>query len=205
MTRYLIIPGWAGSGPDHWQSHWERDLANASRVEMPDWLEPRRADWLGTLDRVVRSLTEPPILIAHSLGCLAVAHWAALSTHHVRGALLVAPADLDRERCPAFLREFAPVPHARLRFPTRVVASDDDPYATLTRVRQIASDWGSDLTVIEGAGHINSESGYGRWPEGRTLLRRFDEDSHDDESRSSGRQGYELDGDDPPWICRGVD
>ena len=107
MTPYLIIPGWAGSGPDHWQSHWERDLANASRVEMPDWLEPHRADWLGTLDRAVRSSKQPPILVAHSLGCIAVAHWAAVSTHRVRGAVLVAPADLDREECPAYLHEFA--------------------------------------------------------------------------------------------------
>jgi predicted alpha/beta hydrolase family esterase len=183
MTRYLIIPGWAGSGPDHWQSHWERDLANASRVEMPDWLEPRRADWLRTLECAVHSLNDPPILIAHSLGCMAVAHWAAVSTHRVRGALLVAPADLDRERCPTYLREFAPVPRARLRFPSRVVASDNDPYATLTRVTQIAADWGSDLTVLETAGHINSESGHGRWFEGRRLLRQFDEDCEEDESR----------------------
>jgi predicted alpha/beta hydrolase family esterase len=205
MPRYLIIPGWAGSGPDHWQSHLERDLANSSRVEMPDWLEPRRADWLETLDRAVRSSREPSILVAHSLGCMAVAHWAASSTLRVRGALLVAPADLDREHCPAYLREFAPVPRGRLRFSSRVVASDNDPYATLAWVTQLATDWGSDLTVLDKAGHINRDSGYGRWPEGRTLLRPFDEDPHHDEARPSSRQGYEVDGDGPPWIHRGMD
>lgn len=197
MTRYLIIPGWAGSGPDHWQSHWERDLENATRVEMPNWLEPRRADWLGTLDRAVRSAPEPPILIAHSLGCIVVAQWATLSTLPVRGALLVAPADVDRDRCPPYLLEFAPVPRARLRFRSHVVASDDDPYSSVARVKQIASDWGSTLTVLDGAGHINSESGYGRWPEGRTLLRT--------ELVTPSRRVADVESDDSPWICRGVD
>ena len=175
MTRYLVIPGWAGSGPDHWQSHWERTLANAARVEMSDWLEPSRADWLETIDRAVRVLNEPPILIAHSLGCVAVAHWSAYSTHPICGALLVAPADLDREGCPANLREFAPVPRARLRFPSHVVASDDDGYASLTRIAEMVADWGSQLTVLEKAGHINTDSGFGPWPEGRSLLRRFED------------------------------
>ena len=29
----LIVPGLYNSGPDHWQSHWERDLPGAVRVE----------------------------------------------------------------------------------------------------------------------------------------------------------------------------
>ncbi len=184
MTRYLIIPGWTGSGPDHWQSHWEHELPRASRVEMPDWDTPRRADWVRALDTAVRSTEEPPILIAHSLGCVAVAHWAAISSQRVRGALLVAPADLDREACPPVLREFAPLPRARLRFRSHVVASDDDPYTTLPRANQIASDWGSELTILHRAGHINTESGHGRWAEGHTLLRRFVDDLPVDEAGS---------------------
>ncbi len=174
MSRYLIIPGWAGSGPEHWQTYWERDLAHAARVEMPDWFHPRRTDWVETLDRAVRDGTEPPILIAHSLGCLAVAHWAGRTTIRVRGALLVAPADVDAS-WPGALAEFGPVPRARLPFPSRVVASDDDPFATLIRAEQIALDWGSELTILPKAGHINTEAGFGPWPEGRALLRPFDD------------------------------
>ena len=170
-TPYLIIPGWAGSGPEHWQTHWERELAGARRVEMPDWLAPRRAGWVEALDRAIRGASAPPVLVAHSLGCLAVAHWAAATSAPVRGALLVAPADLERPGCPASLRDFAPMPRARLPFPARVVASDDDPHAALERARQIADDWGASLTVLRGAGHVNCDSGFGRWPEGRMLLR----------------------------------
>lgn len=170
MTRYLIIPGWSGSGPDHWQTHWESTLDHAQRVEMPDWFSPRRAAWIAALDRAIHAAEVPAILIAHSLGCLAVAHWARSGHHPVRGALLVAPADLDRVDCPASLRDFAPVPRARLPFPSRVVASDNDPYVTAVRAQQMAGDWGAQLTVMTGAGHVNAASGLGLWPEGRALL-----------------------------------
>lgn len=173
MARYLIIPGWSGSGPRHWQTYWERDLPDAARVEMVDWTAPRRADWVSTLDRAIHATRDTPVLIAHSLGCLAVAHWAARGGRGVRGALLVAPPDLDRKGCPEALRDFAPVPRAPLPFPSRVVASDDDPFSELSRGIQLAFDWGSEVTVLEAAGHINSDSGLGRWPEGRALLHDF--------------------------------
>ena len=170
MSPYLIVPGWAGSGPDHWQTHWERDLDGARRVEMPDWHAPRRAGWLQALDLAIRAAEAPPILIGHSLGCLAIAHWAASAGAPVRAALLVAPPDLDRPGSPAVLGEFAPVPRGRLAFASRVVASDDDPSTTLGRARQIARDWGAEFTALSGRGHINADSGLGRWRDGHAQL-----------------------------------
>lgn len=170
MQPLLIIPGWRGSGPDHWQTYWERELPGTSRLEVPDWDVPSKADWLRALDEAIRTAAAPPILIAHSLGCLAVAHWAAEARRPVRGALLVAPADVDRDEYPAFLRDFGGVPRSRLPFTARVIASDDDPYATLGLARQLAADWGAQLTVLHHAGHINSESGFGPWRDGRVWI-----------------------------------
>jgi predicted alpha/beta hydrolase family esterase len=170
MQPLLIVPGWGGSGPSHWQTYWEHELPYATRLEVPDWHVPRRSDWLRALDDAIRRAAAPPIVIAHSLGCVAFASWAASAARPVRGALLVAPADVDRADAPLFLREFAPVPRTRLPFFARVIASDDDPYATLPRARQIAADWGADLTVLQRAGHINAEAGFGPWREGRAWL-----------------------------------
>lgn len=170
MARYLIIPGWSGSGPQHWQTFWERDLPGATRVEMADWLTPRRTDWVATIERAVVATSEPPVLVAHSLGCIAVAHWAATSRAKIRSALLVAPPDLDRKGCPESLRDFAPTPRAPLPFRSRVVASDNDRYGELSWAIQLAFDWGSEVTVMESAGHINADSGLGRWTEGHALL-----------------------------------
>ncbi len=158
---------------------------------MPDWLHPRRAGWIHALDRAIRATSVPPILVGHSLGCIAIAHWAAQSTVAVRGALLVAPADVDRRRIES-IADFAPAPRVRLRFPSRVIASDDDPYVALDRAVQFASEWGSELTVLERAGHINAASGFGHWPEGLAFAK-------------SLLWTPAIVQDDEEWIERGVD
>ena len=48
----LILPGWQGSGPEHWQMHWVRRHGYAV-VEQNDWQRPRRGDWLARLDETV--------------------------------------------------------------------------------------------------------------------------------------------------------
>ena len=74
--RYLIVPGWQGSSDDHWQTHWQNSLPNSTRVEQADWLTPRREDWIAALAEAIAADSTPVILIAHSLGCITVAHWA---------------------------------------------------------------------------------------------------------------------------------
>jgi predicted alpha/beta hydrolase family esterase len=167
----LVLPGYADSGPDHWQSHWERDDPALRRVVQHDWLMPRLADWLEILDRHVAACSTPPVLVAHSLGCALVAHWAARSRGTARGALLVAPADVDSpDHTPDEVRNFSPIPLVRLPFPGIVVASTDDAFVTVERAAALARAWGSRLVMLQGAGHINADAGFGPWPEGRALL-----------------------------------
>ena len=45
----LILPGWLGSGAEHWQMHWAR-LHGYAVVEQNDWLNPLRGDWMARLD-----------------------------------------------------------------------------------------------------------------------------------------------------------
>jgi len=175
MRTRLLIPGWGGSGPDHWQTRWERDLRGARKVELPGWFEPAPGPWIEATDRaVVRASAasgQPPIIIAHSLGCVAVAAWAARHRRPIAAAMLVAPCDCEDPRASAALRAFAPMPRVRLPFPTRVVVSDDDPYITVAAVTALAAAWGAALTLVAGAGHLNAASGHGAWPEGQALLR----------------------------------
>jgi len=175
--RYLIVPGWQGSADDHWQSHWQRSLPNSARVEQLDWLTPRREDWVAALERQITADPRPAILIAHSLGCVTVAHWAAqapvASLRRVQGALLVAPADVQRPNCPEALRNFAPIPRHLLPFPSQLVGSDNDSAASAARAIELAREWGSEAAILSGAGHINVKSGHQRWEQGFAYLFRL--------------------------------
>ncbi|PJE40154.1 MAG: alpha/beta hydrolase [Pseudomonas sp.] len=175
--RYLIVPGWQGSADEHWQSHWQRSLPNSARVEQADWLNPKREDWVAELQRSIASDPRPTILIAHSLGCITVAHWAAHapveSLRRVRAALLVAPADVERANCPPALQNFAPTPQHSLPFPSQLVGSDNDTAASAARAIEMARDWGSDVAILSGAGHINVKSGHQRWEQGFAYLYRL--------------------------------
>ncbi|MDE1168300.1 MAG: alpha/beta hydrolase [Pseudomonas sp.] len=175
--RYLIVPGWQGSPQDHWQTHWQDSLPNSTRVEQADWMVPQRRDWVAALDEAVDAADTPVILIAHSLGCVTVAHWAEQATRSalrkVHGALLVAPADVERPNCPPALQNFAPIPRHLLPFPSQVVASDNDPAISAPRALQLARDWGAEAGILAGGGHINVKSGHRRWEQGFAYLYRL--------------------------------
>ncbi len=175
--RHLIVPGWQGSPAEHWQSHWQRSLDHSARVEQRDWLRPRRVDWVEQLQRSIAADPRPTLLIAHSLGCITLAHWAAQAPaallSRVRGALLVAPADVERAECPAPLRDFAPIPRAGLPFASLLIGSDSDPAASASRALELAADWGSEVEILAGAGHINVASGHRRWEQGFEYLYRL--------------------------------
>ena len=175
--RYLIVPGWQGSPDDHWQSHWHQSLPNSARVEQADWLTPRREDWVAALEQAIAVDESPVILIAHSLGCITVAHWAAQASpallRRVRGALLVAPADVERPACAPALRNFAPIPQDLLPFPSQVVSSDNDSAVSAPRALELARQWGAEAGILSGAGHINVKSGHRRWEQGFAYLYRL--------------------------------
>lgn len=170
----LIIPGLGGSGPEHWQSLWQARMPDAVRVEQADWDRPDRAGWIVALDAAVAAAKEPPVLVAHSLSCALVAHWAAAHRRPVHGALLVGPADVDSDtHTPAEAHVFRPMPLAPLPFPTIVAASRDDPYVAFERSRAFASAWDAELVDAGKAGHINPAAGYGEWLAGERLLARL--------------------------------
>lgn len=170
MPAILTIPGYQNSGPGHWQSLWEASLRDIARVEMPNWDYPRKVEWVEALDEAIAACTSPPILVGHSLGCLAILHWAAAHDREVRGALLAAPADVDRAEALPELRSFGPVLRRRLPFPSILAASSEDPFLALERARGLATDWGSTFVNLGPCGHLNQASGYGPWPRGEALL-----------------------------------
>ena len=182
--KILLLPGWQGSGPEHWQSLWEA-AHGYERVVQHDWLRPLRGDWIARLEDVVLFASEatptatPITLVAHSLGCVLVAAWASVSrnTHHVASAMLVAPGDVEREDVREMLPTWSPVVRQPLPFPSLLLACRNDPYCNFERAQGFAEGWGSAFVDFGDHGHINTESGLGAWPDGRDMLLKLQRDS----------------------------
>lgn len=170
-SNVLVLPGWEGSGPKHWQTLWEQ-RHGYRRVEQHDWMKPLRGDWVARLEDVVLSCDEPAVLVAHSLGCILVAAWAAHSrnTHRVKSALLVAPGDVERPEIREQIPSWSPIELQALPFPGVLLASRNDPYCVFERARLFAHAWNVQFMDYGECGHINADSGLASWPEGHVLL-----------------------------------
>jgi hypothetical protein len=165
MHAVLVVPGLGGSGPAHWQTLWENANLGYRRVVQRDWNDPDLTEWARAVDRAVRENSRPCLLVAHSFGCLAVAHRALACADGIAGALFVAPADPDRWRV---ARDAVVGP--AFGFPSILVASETDPWLDIGKARALAASWGSRFVNAGAAGHINVAAGYGHWPEGERLL-----------------------------------
>lgn len=174
----LILPGWRNSDAEHWQSRWQA-AHGYQRVEQHSWVHPLRGDWIARLEEVLLSLDVeqdgPAVMVAHSLGCVHVAAWAAHSknTHRVKAALLAAPPDADRADVRELIPGWSPMPLERLPFASVLLASRDDPHCTPERAKAFAAAWGSEFVDIGARGHLNSDSGLGDWPEAYEHLERL--------------------------------
>lgn len=170
----LIVPGYANSGPDHWQSRWQKRISSTRRVEQKEWSKPVLADWVSTLVTAVNETEKPVVLVGHSLGIPTIIHALPQFKVKIAGAFLVAPPNVsDPNIRPKHFLTFGPYPRKRLPFPTMVVASRNDHYSSYEAAEDIASAWGALLLDAGEAGHINAEAGYGPWPEGTLAFAHF--------------------------------
>ncbi len=177
LPQVLLVPGLNNSGPDHWQTRWENELPDATRVQLGKWDDPIRNHWINQLNLAIHKAGRPVILVAHSLGCHAVAWWAefeqTVRSFPVVGALLVAPPDVESSNVDSRLKRFGPLIQGRLPFHSLLVASEDDPYAQWGQSKRMARKWGSQLIDAGPLGHINADSRIESWPYGKFLLRQL--------------------------------
>jgi predicted alpha/beta hydrolase family esterase len=166
--RWISIPGYGSSGPEHWQTRWEAAHPSVVRIRPASWEEPRLDDWMRAIGET--SPGADSVLIAHSMGCLAAVEWLGRTHQRVAGAFLVAPPDPASPAYPPQAAEFAEIARRPLEIPALVVASEDDPHCTHARAERFARTWNAGFASVGHRGHINSASGLGDWPEGRALL-----------------------------------
>ncbi|ENN84435.1 hypothetical protein RHSP_22429 [Rhizobium freirei PRF 81] len=173
MSDIIMLPGLGGSGEGHWQTLWERQDHGARRFQPSSWDNPELPDWIAALEQEIARSATPPILIAHSLACQLIAHWAPARKTAILGAFLVAAPDPTGDIYLAEAGSFANPPRQRLPFPSVLVASTDDPFGSFDHARRSAEIWDSTLVDVGARGHINAASGLGDWPEGKTIFEDF--------------------------------
>jgi predicted alpha/beta hydrolase family esterase len=174
MTTVLFMAGIGNSEPEHWQSRWKRKLPGSPWVEVPNWHEPRREEWVSALVRTAEETKGPKVIVAHSLGCLTFAEAAAeLGALDVRGAFLVAPPDVEENFFPKAASGFRKASELSVGIPSLIVASTNDPYASAAYARALAECWNARFVEIGALGHINRASNLGDWDEGFSLFESF--------------------------------
>jgi uncharacterized protein len=173
-TTYLIVPGYGNSNEGHWQTYFQQQLKNAHRIMQQSWDKPNCSDWVNNIHQsVMQHQPNEVVLISHSLGGIAIAHWVKAFNVKIKGAFIVAPPDLENPYMNLGLESFTPIPQNPFPFTSKVIGSTNDYWATVVRTKLFAKNWGSDALFIADAGHINTASGFGPWDAGLQLFREF--------------------------------
>jgi predicted alpha/beta hydrolase family esterase len=179
MTRgrsAVVLPGIHGSDEHHWQSLWESNDPSLARFTPTSWDRPNLRDWEVALTVAVTRCPEPPVVIAHSLATLLVAHWARTDWARrapIAGAFLVSVPNPDSRDFPPEAVSFRDVPRTLLPFPALVITSSNDPYGDTSYQAKVASDWRAGWLCVGDFGHLNSSAGVGSWAVGRQLYTAF--------------------------------
>lgn len=168
----LIVPGDDPEVQPGWLAGWERDRADCQRLDLPHWEHPHRNTWVNHLNLAIHRAARPVVLVAHGLGCLAVAWWAEFEQAEpespVVAALMVNPPDVDRPGSDPRLARFTACPRRALPFATTVVGGIFAPREQDLTLRALARDWDARFTAT-----ALPDRSAGDWPDGRRLIERL--------------------------------
>jgi len=166
--KVLLLHGWGGSCSPHWQS-WlageiAKDYGTVSFFKFSNFDNPSLERWKQELKKELDEF-KPDIVICHSL---ANTLWFHLCNDddmkEVKKLFLVAPPSMKCEI--EELRSFFPVevPTDTKAKETLLITSTNDPYMTMDEAKELQEKLGVTMEVLENAGHINADSGFGEWP-----------------------------------------
>lgn len=172
--KVLLLAGWGGSDYPHWQSWLASELAKeygkVSFLKFSNFDFPNKNIWKDELIKEIDDF-KPDIVICHSIANILWFHICNELTNlfpdtHVEPIeklfLVVPPSlscDIDE------LSSFYPceIPVNLYAKEALLITSTDDPYMTQDEAKQLQLNLDIKMEVLEGAGHINTDSGFGEW------------------------------------------
>jgi len=165
--RVLILHGWGGSDTPHWQAELASEIAkNYGTVSFPlldNCHFPNKNRWIKQVKQILKEF-KPDTVVCHSL---ANTLWLWLceedGAQYIERLFMVSPPSLSTEE--KTIKTFFPcqLPSNIYAKEVHIIVSDDDPWVKLDEAKSIASHYNASLTTIKNGGHINADSGYGKW------------------------------------------
>jgi len=154
MKKTLILHGWGGSDTPHWQAELAAQIAkNYGTVSFP------------LLDNCHFPSQEfrPTTVVCHSLANTLWFWLCQEDIETVQRLFMVSPPSLGTKE--STIKTFFPceLPQNIHAKEIQMIVSDTDPWVKMDEAKQIASQYDIPLTIIKDAGHINADSGYGKW------------------------------------------
>ena len=167
-AKTLFLHGWGGSDNPHWQAWLAGEIAKDYGTVAFPLLDnphfPTKNRWMKQVKELMNEF-QPDVVICHSLGNTL---WFHLCNEGeidpVKRLLLVAPPRLDLEL--DTIKSFFPVTVPEFLYADEVllVTSNNDPYMSSEEALALQDVLDIEMKVLEDAGHINAEGGYGEWP-----------------------------------------
>ncbi|TNF45335.1 MAG: serine hydrolase family protein [Epsilonproteobacteria bacterium] len=168
--KVLILHGWGGSDAPHWQAELAaaiaRDYGTVSFPLLDNCHFPSKNRWVKQLKEILEDF-KPDTIVCHSL---ANTLWFWLCSEpgiqkvsQAKRLFLVSPPSLTTEV--DTIKTFFPctLPEDLNAKEVQMIVSDNDPYIQVEEAESMAKQFAIPLTVIKDAGHINADSGYGKW------------------------------------------
>lgn len=177
MTRVFIFHGAHGNPLRNWFPWLKEELEKIGcEVFIPQFPTPKGQSldaWLEAFRPFEQYIDEDTIFVGHSLGANFILNLLEKLDKKVKASFLVAgfaspvhdPADKVNTINKSFYNK--KFDWNKIKGNSRYIYqinSDNDPYVTIEAAEKISKPLGITLTVIEGGGHFNEESGYSKFP-----------------------------------------
>ena len=174
-TSFLILHGIEHHRPpEHWQFLLAAQLVERGHEvrypALPEPDAPKLDQWLSVLEGELAALAgQQRVAVCHSLACLLWFHFARRAPRHtVDRLLLVSPRapECVPDSGASFRLEWldANMVRSSVDGEIAIACSDADPYNPAGAQSMYGDPLGVVATVIQGAGHITPDNGFGPWP-----------------------------------------
>jgi uncharacterized protein len=172
MPSVFIIHGIYGSPKENWFPWIKKELEElACDVYVPHFPTSNPTllgEWLGVFKPYQKYLDKASIVIGHSVGVPFIL--TILESSPAKSAFLVSgfATNPDNEFTPIMKNiadkqfDWSAIRKNCKNF--TVFHSDNDPYVPLSLAEELAENLGTEVSLVEGAGHFNADAGYTAFP-----------------------------------------